>query len=232
MAERDEGMATAELAVAMPAVVVAMAAVLSVGQAVVAQVRCVDAARSAARAAARGEPPAAVRELAANGMRGAKVSVSQRGSLLTVVVTREVPLVLPAGPSVRVEGSAVARVEQQAAHADRGSATVLALAVVLIGLVVATSSAALGAAVVARHRAEAAADLGALAAADVLLARATGSPCGAAAAVVRAHDAALVSCTVDQGDAVVRASVRPPGRVGSLGAAVAVARAGPAPVSP
>ena len=231
MAERDEGMATAELAVAMPAVVVAMAAVLSVGQAVVAQVRCVDAARSAARAAARGEPPAAVRELAANGMRGAKVSVSQRGSLLTVVVTREVALVLPAGPSVRVEGSAVARVEQ-AGSADRGSATVLALAAVLIGLVLATSSAALGAAVVARHRAEAAADLGALAAADVLLARATGSPCGAAAAVVRAHDAALISCTVDQGDAVVRASVRPPGGVGSLGAAVAVARAGPAAVSP
>lgn len=215
----------------MPAGVVALAAVLSVGQAVVAQVRCVDAARAGARAAARGEPPALVRELAADGMSGATVTVRQSGAFVTVQVSRRVSLVLPSGPSVRVEGSAVAQIEQRSTSADRGSASVLAVGVVLIGLVLSTGSAAVGAAVVARHRAEAAADLGALAAADVLLARASGTPCGAAAAVVSAQGAVLVGCAVDRGDAVVRTTVRPGGRVGALGTAVAVARAGPAAIS-
>ena len=61
---RQNGAATAELAVAMPAVMVVLAAVLSVGQAVLAKVTCVDAARAGARAAARGAGLDQVREQA------------------------------------------------------------------------------------------------------------------------------------------------------------------------
>lgn len=230
-ATRDAGTATAELAVALPAVVMALAAVLSVGQAVVAQIRCVDAARSGARAAARGDPPATVRGLALAGMEGAAVSVQQHGALVSVSVSRPLTLLLPRGPVVRLEGRAVAQAEQPAT-AERGSATILALAAVLVALVLATAGAAMGSAVVARHQAAAAADLGALAAADVLLARAAGDPCVAAGVVVRAQGAVLKSCAVVGADAVVRTSVRPQGRVAALGSAVASARAGPAAAVP
>lgn len=71
-------MVTAELAVALPAVVLVLTcALLGVGAAVD-QVRCVDAARVAARAAARGDEPGRVREvgqLAAPA--GASISVTR-----------------------------------------------------------------------------------------------------------------------------------------------------------
>lgn len=57
-------MATAELAIALPAVVLVLALCLTAMAYGIDQVRCVDAARVAARAASRGEPPALVRELA------------------------------------------------------------------------------------------------------------------------------------------------------------------------
>ncbi len=49
-------MVTAELAVAVPAVVLVLAMCLAAVRVAVDQVRCVDAARIAARAAARGDP--------------------------------------------------------------------------------------------------------------------------------------------------------------------------------
>ncbi len=49
-------MVTAELAVAVPAVVLVLALCLAAVRVAVDQVRCVDAARIAARAAARGDP--------------------------------------------------------------------------------------------------------------------------------------------------------------------------------
>jgi hypothetical protein len=60
-ARGDEGFATAEVAVALPALVLVLAAALRAVAATGAQVACVDAARAGARAAARGESLAAVR---------------------------------------------------------------------------------------------------------------------------------------------------------------------------
>jgi secretion/DNA translocation related TadE-like protein len=86
----------------------------------------------------------------------------------------------------------------------------------------------LGAVEAARHRAQTAADLAALAAADAAV-TGTSAACAAAAAVVRhAAPARVTRCALDGWDAVVgvRLTVRPAG----LGEreVVAVARAGPA----
>lgn len=61
---RDGGMATAELAVVLPALVLVVAAALTAVSVLLAQLRCVDAAREGARAAARGEPAEVVRSAA------------------------------------------------------------------------------------------------------------------------------------------------------------------------
>ncbi|MDF2144704.1 TadE family type IV pilus minor pilin [Knoellia sp. p5-6-4] len=80
-------MATAELAVAMPSVLVVLGLGLAALSAGVDQVRCVDAARAVARLAARGEPPQravdAGRHLAP---RGAGIRVTTRGGEVSVVV--------------------------------------------------------------------------------------------------------------------------------------------------
>ena len=118
----EHGSATAELAVAMPAVMVVLAAVLSVGQAVMAKVTCVDAARAGARAAARGGGPDEVRQQAlavvpGHGAPGeAAVTVSAAGAtgaadLVVVTVSRSLRLAA-LGPTVRVSASAVAQREQ------------------------------------------------------------------------------------------------------------------------
>jgi hypothetical protein len=80
-------MATAELAVAMPAVLLVLGLGLTALSAGIDQVRCVDAARAVARLAARGEPPQraveAGRRLAPP---GASIRVSSRGGEVSVVV--------------------------------------------------------------------------------------------------------------------------------------------------
>jgi hypothetical protein len=108
---------TAELAVAMPAVTVVLAAVLAVGQAVLAQVACLDAARAGARAAARGDALEAVRRVAGDTGRAAgsetavpSVAVDRQGGLVTVTVSRPLRL-LALGPALQVRGSAVAQSE-------------------------------------------------------------------------------------------------------------------------
>ncbi|WP_414720840.1 TadE family type IV pilus minor pilin [Streptomyces sp.] len=79
---------TAETAVVIP-VLVALAALLIWGlTAAAAQVRCVDAARAGARAAARSEVPGEVRKVAlAAAPDGAKVRVVRDGDLVRVRVT-------------------------------------------------------------------------------------------------------------------------------------------------
>lgn len=86
------GTATAELAVCLPALV-AVAATLTWGVAVgAAQVRCIDAARVAARAAARGEPTAVAVDAARRAApRGADVSVAVVGGVVSVSVRADVP---------------------------------------------------------------------------------------------------------------------------------------------
>jgi secretion/DNA translocation related TadE-like protein len=96
---------------------------------------------------------------------------------------------------------------------------------VVVLLAVTGGSALLGAAVVARHQAQAAADLAALAAA----ARVSAGPdtaCAHASAVARAMRVSTAGCTVDDLDVVVTIEVGLAG--GRWGDARAAARAGPA----
>jgi secretion/DNA translocation related TadE-like protein len=83
-----------------------------------------------------------------------------------------------------------------------------------------------GSAVIARHRAQAAADLAALAAAAHLT-DGTGTACTHAAALARAMHTALTQCAADQLDVIVTVDAAVAfGRMG-VGPARATARAGP-----
>lgn len=84
----DRGYVTAETAVVIP-VLVALAALLIWGlMAAAAQVRCVDAARAGARAAARSEAPGEVRRVVLEAAPdGAQVRVARDGDLVRVRVT-------------------------------------------------------------------------------------------------------------------------------------------------
>ena len=82
----------------------------------------------------------------------------------------------------------------------------------------------LGSAIVSRHRAQAAADLAALAAASGLTAG-PAAACARAAAIATAMGAEAASCVVAELDVVVSVAVRAGSRFG--GVAHAAARAGP-----
>lgn len=108
----DDGYVTAEAALVLPVLLVVLAMAVWVLAAVGAQLRCTDAAGVAARAAARGDSPAAV---VGAGQRaappGAVVAVSTGTDLVTVRVQAEVrPFggVLSVLPALRVSGRAVA----------------------------------------------------------------------------------------------------------------------------
>ena len=109
---------------------------------------------------------------------------------------------------------------------ERGAATVVA-AICLVALVsIAAGGAYLAAAVVARHRAQAAADLAALTAATVVV----GGPetaCAQATDVALAMGARVIDCAVDGLDVVVTVELNVSlGRFG-VAPARAAARAGP-----
>ena len=110
-----DGSVTAETAVLLPVLLVVLAAAIGVLACVAAQLRCVDAARAAARVAARGDAPALVRT---TGERlappDATVSLRTAGDTVEVVVTAQVrPFgrALGALPAVAVSGRAIAPVE-------------------------------------------------------------------------------------------------------------------------
>jgi secretion/DNA translocation related TadE-like protein len=100
---------------------------------------------------------------------------------------------------------------------------VLAIAMVAVLLCVTGAGAYVGSVVVARHRAQAAADLAALAAA-ALLPSGVGAACARATAVARGMRVDDVGCRVDDLDVVVTVQVA----VVFAGMARAAARAGPA----
>lgn len=109
---------------------------------------------------------------------------------------------------------------------DRGSGTVWAVVVIALLVSFALGAAAVGGAVVTRHRAAGAADLAALAAADAV-AGATTEPCGRAALVADQYGGAVTSCTVD-GMVVDVVVELPAGGLFGLGFSASVrARAGP-----
>jgi hypothetical protein len=106
---RDRGSVTAELAAALPIVVVLLLVGMTGVTAVITELRCVDAAREAARSAARGEPgvPAGTRAAPP----GARVEVAVDGDTVHATVRATVRPLGPYLPAFTVEGSAVAAVE-------------------------------------------------------------------------------------------------------------------------
>lgn len=106
-------MATAELAVAIPSLVLVLAVSLAAVDLGLTQVRCVDAARTGARLLARGESAqVALGEVRAAAPRGAAVAVSSGGDQVSVVVTGRLPVGLSAIGLVPAPGAtAVARLE-------------------------------------------------------------------------------------------------------------------------
>jgi hypothetical protein len=104
---------TAELALALPALFAVLGLALWAIAAAGAAMRCEDAARAGARAAARGDSGAAVRDLVARtGPRGARMSMSTTGGLVTVTVRApaKAPGPIPL-PGFTVQASAVAQLE-------------------------------------------------------------------------------------------------------------------------
>lgn len=107
---------------------------------------------------------------------------------------------------------------------DRGSGSVLVIVVVAVTVLLTGVLGLLAGAQAARGRAQTAADLGALAAAERAL-RGRPDPCGAARDVVGRNGVTLTSCDVEGGGVVaVRATAGAP-----VGDATAHARAGPRP---
>lgn len=103
----ESGFATVEAALALVSMVVVLTLCCGAVLAMSMQVRCVDAAREAARLAARGDPanarPAAVR--VAPG--GAQVAISNDGSTVTATVSARSTLL----PLVRIKAAATAALE-------------------------------------------------------------------------------------------------------------------------
>jgi Flp pilus assembly protein TadG len=106
---------TAEFAVGLPAIVAVLAIALSAVAAATAQLRCVDAARAGARAAARGESPTATMAAAKGAApSGATVNVVRSGATVRVHVQGRVSLLGPIGAgrlSVAVSATEQAPVE-------------------------------------------------------------------------------------------------------------------------
>ena len=108
----DGGSVTAETALALPAVALGLALIIGVADVSATQLRCLDAARAAARRAARGDPAGAVAGVARTvGPRGAVVAIGRSSSTVRVSVTAAVRLPLPGRPEVSVRSTAVADVE-------------------------------------------------------------------------------------------------------------------------
>jgi len=101
--------ATAEVAVALPALVVLVAAGMTMVSVLMAQLRCVDAAREAARAAARGEDAAVVRSLAQrSGPKRSAVQLTAGQQEIEVTVSADADSVVGLLPAIHVEATAVA----------------------------------------------------------------------------------------------------------------------------
>ncbi|GKQ37369.1 TadE family type IV pilus minor pilin [Streptomyces sp. A012304] len=116
----DRGFVTAESAVVLPVLVAFVMALVWGLLVMAAQIQCVDAARTGARAAARQDPPDAVVAAArAAAPSGARVSVSREGDQVRVVVVARPPLLR--GLPFEVREEAVAATEDAPARWETGS---------------------------------------------------------------------------------------------------------------
>ncbi|MGD9987807.1 Rv3654c family TadE-like protein [Pseudonocardia sp.] len=245
---------TVEAAIALGVLVMVTLAATGAILAVVAAVRCTDAAREAARLAARGEPERGRAVAARLAPPDATVEIGEQGEDVVVSVTaptvrpfpfrvsaRAVAATEPAGPDPAPAGvgTAVAAValgsrpvrrrtaaERARRSDDSGVATAYAALAAVLVLGLAAVGIDLGGAVLARHRAEAAADLAALAAAsDAALG--VEAACAHARAITAGMDSVLRRCVLDGWDAMVEVGT-PRAAVFGNADAVGRARAGPA----
>ncbi|SCE65964.1 TadE-like protein [Micromonospora purpureochromogenes] len=108
-AGRDRGSFTAELAAGLPALVLLLLAGLTAVDAVTTKAACMDAAREAALAAARGESGTAAGTRIAPP--GAVVSVSVNGDRVTATVRAPVRALGARLPRITVAATTVAAVE-------------------------------------------------------------------------------------------------------------------------
>jgi hypothetical protein len=99
----DAGMVTAELAVCLPVLVLLLSVALGAVSVGAAKIRVVDAAREAARVAARGGDPDAVD--------GVHLSISRSSTQVTVVASSTARLIGNALAPVEVTATAVAALE-------------------------------------------------------------------------------------------------------------------------
>lgn len=100
-------MVTAELAACLPVLMLLLAVALSAVSVASLRVRAADAAREAARAAARGDTVTA-QQLAAAAAPGAHVRITTSADEVTAVATVEAHLPVPFLPEVTVREQAVA----------------------------------------------------------------------------------------------------------------------------
>lgn len=114
---------------------------------------------------------------------------------------------------------------------DRGSATIWVVMLVMLLTMVWVGLASVGAAVVARHRASAAADLAALAAASAAE-RAIPNPCAAAREIAEMHGGHVSGCRLDGLTADVVVTVDVAGVLAFGASAAGRSRAGPGPDAP
>ena len=106
----DRGTVTAELALCLPVLVLFLAVVLSAVSVGDTRVRAQDAAREAARAAARGDNTAA-RELAQPAAPGVELTLTTSGDQVTATVRVSAHLLARWLPAVTVVERAVAAIE-------------------------------------------------------------------------------------------------------------------------
>jgi Flp pilus assembly protein TadG len=107
MAAGDRGTVTVEAALALCSLVVVLALVLAAVSVVAAQLRCVDAAREAARLTARGEQDRAEELAARIAPHGAVVAVTVQGDEVTARVSANPVAGLLPGIEVGAEAAAV-----------------------------------------------------------------------------------------------------------------------------
>ncbi|GAB3581861.1 TadE family type IV pilus minor pilin [Amycolatopsis endophytica] len=111
----DRGAVTVEAAIALSALTVFVGLVLAGFTAITGQLRCIDAAREAARLIARGQPELATQAVAEIAPPAARLSVTTTGDAITVEVRAD-----PAGallPGLHLRGSAFAVLEPGAPYA-------------------------------------------------------------------------------------------------------------------
>jgi secretion/DNA translocation related TadE-like protein len=116
-------------------------------------------------------------------------------------------------------------VSRRHADGEEGFATIVAVGLGLVVMVITAAVAAAGTVVAARHRAEAVADMAALAAAQHAVAG-QDAACAAARALTDAEHVALLQCRLEGLDAFVTTAMAPPGRLALLGLVHGQARAG------